>query len=314
MHMQKGLKIDGQMRALAIALGGAILTSVIAMFVPVSVFESITGATGFSELVPATGAPLGDTARAMIAFGFGALAFAVLAAYLLRKPAAPKAAKAPVATAEPAAADIGDTPSFMEKMRAKIGDYVESRRNADAVTELSDLPKLRAGDAHPDAPPRRPISAHRDFGEVASETPDLPDLPDLDVSAMTVAVVLAEQENATLDANDVEHPIADPVLAETASDPTSVSGMVDRLELAVEERQGQIAKLEALAIAEIAKPKVLAPTAAAVSEPVIVVEPPRQTILEAVPSQPAKDLAEDDMDAALRSALETLHRMNARTR
>ena len=90
--------------------------------------------------------------------------------------------------------------------------------------------------------------------------------------------------------------------------------MVDRLELAVEERQGQIAKLEALAIAEIAKPEVLVPTAAAVSEPVIVVEPPRQTILEAVPSQPAKDLAEDDMDAALRSALETLHRMNARTR
>jgi hypothetical protein len=311
MHMQKGLKIDGQMRALAIALGGAILTSVIAMFVPVSVFESITGATGFSELVPATGAPLGDTARAMIAFGFGALAFAALAAYLLRKPAM---VKAPTATAEPAEFAANDTPSFIDRMRAKIGDYVESRRNADAVTELSDLPKLRAGDAHPDAPPRRPISAHRDFGEVASETPDLPDLPDLDVSAMTVAVVLAEQENATLDANDVEHPIADPVLAETASDPTSVSGMVDRLELAVEERQGQIAKLEALAIAEIAKPKVLAPTAAAVSEPVIVVEPPRQTILEAVPSQPAKDLAEDDMDAALRSALETLHRMNARTR
>ena len=79
--MQKGLKIDGTIRALVIALGGAILTSVIAMFIPVSAFESITGATGFSELVPATGAPLGDTARAIIAFGFGALTFAALAMF-----------------------------------------------------------------------------------------------------------------------------------------------------------------------------------------------------------------------------------------
>lgn len=275
--MQKGLKIDGTMRTLAIALGGAILTSVIAMFIPVSVFESITGATGFSELVPATGAPLGDTARALIAFGFGALAFAGLAVFLLRRPTVAKAA---------AATDVSDGPSFMDTMRAKLNDITTGRNNPDAVTELSDLPKLRAGDAHPDAPPRRPISAHRDFGEVVVEP-------------------VIEEPVVVPVAGVVEAP-----LAETASDPVTVTNMVDRLELAVAQRQDQIAKLEALASAEIAKPKL----AVAKAEPAIVIEPSRQTTLEAVPSEPVTELVEDDMDAALRSALETLHRMNVRTR
>ena len=275
--MQKGLKIDGTMRALVIALGGAILTSVIAMFIPVSVFESITGATGFSELVPATGAPLGDTARALIAFGFGALAFAALAVFLLRRPSVAKAATA---------TDVSDGPSFMDKMRAKLSEITTGRNNPDAVTELSDLPKLRAGDAHPDAPPRRPISAHRDFGEVVVE------------SVVEEPVIVPVEEV-------VEIPVA-----ERPANPATVTNMVDRLELAVAQRQDQIAKLEALASVEIAKPEL----AVAEVEPAIVVEPPRQTILEAVPSEPATELVEDDMDAALRSALETLHRMNVRTR
>lgn len=305
--MQKGFKIDGTMRALAIALGGAILTSVIAMFIPVSVFEAMTGATGFSELVPATGAPLGDTARAMIAFGFGALAFAALAGYYLRKPVMAKAAtKAPKAVAETVASETlasetlaGESagPSFMEKMRAKISDYADSRRNANAVTELSDLPKLRAGDAHPDAPPRRPISAHRDFGEVVTE-----EVVEESVVALVEPVIVTTEDV-------VELPIA-----ETQSNAATVTHMVDRLELAVTQRQEQLAKLEALASAEIAKPEMVAPVVETEVEPIQVVEPARQTILEAVPTEPAKELAEDDMDAALRSALETLHRMNVRTR
>ena len=285
--MQKGLKIDGQVRALAIALGGAILTSVIAMFIPVSVFEAITGATGFSELVPATGAPLGDTARALIAFGFGALAFAGLAMFLLRRPVV---TKAPTVPSEKVAKELSDGPSFMDKMRAKLSDITMGRNNPDAVTELSDLPKLRAGDAHPDAPARRPISAHRDFGEVVVE-------PVVDEPA----VVSIEDM--------VELPVADPV-----TDPATVTVMVDRLELAVAQRQDQIAKLEALASAEIAKPALLAPAPVAEPDPAIAEEQPRQTILEAVPPEQTQEPVEDDMDAALRSALETLHRMNVRTR
>jgi hypothetical protein len=274
--MQKGLKLDGQMRALAIALGGAIVMSVVAMLVPVGVWEAITGSTGISELIPATGAPLGDTARAMIAFLFGACTFAVLALLLLRKPAQAAPEKPTVDIAEPVMPE-SESGSFVAKMRGRINDFVESRRNGVVVTELSDLPKLRAGDAHPDAPPRRPISAHADFAPVVPEA----------VIEEAVAGAVAE-------------------VAVPSADAEAVSHMVDRLEAAVAQRQDQLAKLEALAQSEIAKPEV----AVEKVEAEIVEPAPR---LEAVPSAPTKS-GPDEMDAALRSALETLHRMNARTR
>jgi hypothetical protein len=309
--MQKGFKIDGTMRALAIALGGAVATSVIAMFIPVSVFESITGATGFSELVPATGAPLGDTARALIAFGFGALAFALLAGYLLLKPSKPVSARPAVKAqdAVEAAKPVTESgPSFIDRMRAKISDFTENRRSADAVTELSDLPKLRAGDAHPDAPPRRPISAHRDFGEVVTEAVEI-EQPVIAVSAPDVEPVVVAEPVIELSAPEPAY-----VATPSATDPASVAEMVDQLESAVAQREAQIAKLEALAKAEIAKPEVVAPATTAEVAREVAVETPRQTLLEAVPSAPAGEVVDDEMDAALRSALETLHRMNVRTR
>ena len=342
-HMQKGIKIDGQTRALVIAMGGAIVTSVIAMFIPVSVFESITGATGFSELVPATGAPLGDTARALIAFGFGAIAFAVLAMYLLRQTAKGgdvRPASQNGATAAPAA---HDGVSLIDKAKAKITDFVDSRRNPDAVKELSDLPKLRAIDAHPDAPPRRPILAHRDFGEFAGSTPAV-EVEAFDVPSTAVVTQQLNEEPSEAAVEDVvELPSAEPApaeVAEQASAPATVTHMVDRLELAVAERQDQIVKLEALASAEIAKPRlpVHAPFAVeveALPEPEIETKPEpitpgtrqsifgqsiavqpiaAQPVLEVVPSKPVAELVEDDMDAALRSALDTLQRMNARAR
>lgn len=274
--MQKGLKLDGQMRALAIALGSAIVMSVIAMLVPVGVWEAITGSTGISELIPATGAPLGDTARAMIAFLFGAGTFAVLALLLLRKPVEAAPVKPKVEVAE--RADVEEPGgSFVAKMRGRISEFVESRRSGPMVTELSDLPKLRAGDAHPDAPPRRPISANTDFAPVVAQPVEAP----------------------------VEEPVA--AVAAPVADAEVVSSMVDRLEAAVAQRQDQLAKLEALAQSEIAKPEVeVEKVEAEIVEPA-----PR---LEAVPSKPAKASGPDEMDAALRSALETLHRMNARTR
>jgi hypothetical protein len=286
-NMQKGLKIDGQMRALAIALAGAIVTSVIAMLIPVGVFEAITGSTGISELIPATAAPLGDTARALIAFGFGATAFAAIAAILFRRSAGAVPVKPSAPKAEPA--DHSEESGFVERMKSRIAEFAEGRRSDNVVTELSDLPKLRPGDAHPDAPPRRPISAHRDFAEIAPEP--VPVAPEPPVVAPPESVAAPEH-----DAGSVTH-------------------MVDRLEAAVSEREAQLEKLEALAKVEIAKPAVQ--PEAPVAEPVVaeIVEPaPRQTILEAVPSEPAKQSGADEMDAALRSALETLHRMNARTR
>jgi hypothetical protein len=314
--MQKGLKLNGQMRALGIALAGAVVTSVVAMFVPTGVWEAITGSTGISEIIPATAAPLGDTARAMIAFLFGALAFAVIAALLFRRPATAPFTKsvapveqytAPVdaytdtnsGTDTSADADISSDTSLFGKIRERLNNFVESRRAGPVVTELSDLPKLRSGDAHPDAPPRRPISAHTDFAEVPP--------PPLAMSQVTPDIAAPVEVQP--------EPLASEPLPTPSVDPVAVSQMVARLENAVAEREERLAKLESLAKSEIAKPAVNsvdAQTAETVKTEIV--EPaPRASLLEAVPSEP-RPTKSVDMDPALRSALETLHRMNARTR
>lgn len=278
--MQKGLKLTGTMRAVAIAIGAAIVTSVIAMLVPVGIWETITGSTGISELVPATGAPLGDTARAMIAFLSGLLAFAVTAVAILRKPAGGMTASQ-VASLAKAEKPVEGGASFVERMKGRIAEFAEKRRVGNIVTELSDLPKLRSGDAHPDAPPRRPISANTDFAI---------GVPEPEVEA--VEPVAEEAVPAV---------VSEPAPVETAE----VASMVERLEAAVSARQEQLAKLEALVQAQATKAEIVPERVEAeiVSEPT-----PR---LEAVPTAPK---APDEMDAALRSALETLHRMTARTR
>lgn len=281
--MQTGLKLDGTMRAVVLAIGAAIVTSVISMLVPVGIWETITGSTGISELVPATAAPLGDTARALIAFLCGLAAFAVTAVWQMRKPVH---AEPPKYKAESEAV-VEDGPTFFERTKAKLGEFAAKRRGDNIVTELSDLPKLRAGDAHPDAPPRRPILATRDFADPAPE-------PEMPVEA-PVEMPVAEP---------VAVPAAEPVVANSVK----VADMVTRLEAAMMLREQQLAQLEAIARVEAAKPQPIVPEKV---EAEIVEPAPR---LEAVPSDPAKHSGGDEMDAALRSALETLHRMNARTR
>ena len=261
------------------------------MFIPVRVFEAITGATGISELVPATAAPLGDTARALIAFGFGASTFAILAALLMFKPRAVSEPR----PAETSSTAVSTGSSFIAKTRERIAAYIESRRSGPVVTELSDLPKLRAGDAHPDAPPRRPISAQRDFAEFASEPAPLP-------------VAMVVEPLAELIVPLVEEPAIAPMLARPTKALLPI--MVDRLEAAVAIREEQLAKLEA--IANGGKRQARTPSSPSLRTARRVSS--ASDIFEAVPSDPAKATSNDAMDDALRSALETLHRMNARTR
>ena len=82
--MQSKLKLDHQTRAVAMATGGAAIAAIVAMFVPAGIWETLTGATGVSEMIPATGAPLGDKARALISYTFGALTLVILTVMFLR--------------------------------------------------------------------------------------------------------------------------------------------------------------------------------------------------------------------------------------
>jgi hypothetical protein len=304
---------NSQIRALAMAMVGAIVAAVAAMFIPVGALESIAGSTGLSELVPAARAPLGDTARALIAFGLGATTLAVLAFALLRQDSAPSV------PASDWAAD-GDAPSFKDRMaRVKLPSLAMPKmpwqKDEDDITDLADLPKLRNGDVHPDAPPRRPL--------VASQ-----DLPVLDLVDVRVPVVeeiadepQPEEAEPSTEAGSTEPEAPTAVDAGPSVPPDDIqptlAEMVAQLETAVAERQKQLAELEIVA-AELAagsprsthRPDDIQPEAVEViPDDEITINPARaaRPPLEAVPASPAKD---DDMDAALAAALETLQRMN----
>lgn len=351
--MQSKLKLDHQTRAVAMATGGAAIAAIVAMFVPTGIWETLTGATGVSEMIPATGAPLGDKARALISYTFGALTLVILTVMFLRNgnsPVRTAIAQSEVETdmvepegvpaiaaieAETASATEEDLVeedevvrgSLLSRLRARIAAFAEARRGAGDITDLEDLPKLRSGDAHPDAPPRRPFSANRDLAEpemieaaaetvvveqvevetewvehVAVEVEDV--IPTAEVEA------LAEEPAATA---TVEAPAASPV-AEIAS----LDEMVSRFESALAERDTQLAHIENLA-SELQSSNVQPirrdMEAPLVTEPVQVEQAALRAVEVAeVPADAPQKPESEELDAALRSALETLHRMNARTR
>jgi hypothetical protein len=331
---------NNQMRALAMALAGSAVAAIAAMFVPVGMLENFTGSTGLSELIPATAAPLGDKARAMIAFGTGALTLAVLSFALLRQE------KAPVVGRVPDLEDVdADAPSLKDRLaRFKMPKMPWVKGDGD-ITELSDLPTLISRDVHPDAPPRRPLLA----------TQDLPIL-DLDqavaepfIDAPVTAAAEVHDDAAPIevmpDADHVDepdHPVAVQAAVEQAADtpvespaPTSsaasdyeptLAEMVAQLEAAVIQRQKQLVELElvaaqlgasnpvkqAIEAQETVEGEVMPETMPQIT-PQTVAETARteRPPLEAVPTTALPD---DDMDAALSAALATLHRMNGTTR
>ena len=180
------------------------------------------------------------------------------------------------------------------------------------ITELGDLLKLRNGDIHPDAPPRRPLSATQD-------------LPVLDLAEMQIEGFAEKQPEAPVEVDAVVLPSAAyepsaPVEHAASDFQPSLAEMVAQLESAVNQRQQQLAALEIVAAQlaaeqpaqDIAVPlEMQAPDV--VAEVEILPEPARaeRPPLEAVPTSPEK---QDDMDAALAAALATLHRMNGTDR
>lgn len=310
--MRKGVSNE-QIKALAMAMAGATLAAVATMFVPAAMLESFTGATGLSELVPAAAAPLGDTARALIAFGVGALTLAVLAYLLLRQESAPRSS-----TPEPVPSQLEvtpETPSFTERLGRFAMPKMPWNKSDDDITELADLPKLRNGDSHPDAPPRRPLSAQQD-------------LPVLDLAKIAVAEPVAE-DAAFIEVEEVEAteefqqssiPITQPLVEAAAPSPASIQSeiqptlaeMVAQLEAAVAERQSQLAELEAVA-AQLGAGQVSEP--ALIEHPAVEKQPTEPARMERPPLEAVPvSVKDDDMDSALAAALATLNRMNGTNR
>jgi hypothetical protein len=293
-----------EIKALALAMAGATVTAVATMFVPTVWLESATGATGLSELIPSAAAPLGDTARALIAFGAGALALAVLALMLLHQ-----ASPSNDAAATPQPFDAGDSePGLAAKLLARLSSVslpqMPWAKSEGQITDLADLPRLRTGDVHPDAPPRRPLSAGIDLPVLDLVEPEpMPAIDPLQAATTgdLAAIVIGQEPKPGLEAvASASHIEPVPFSVEEAQ-PT-LAEMVAQLEHAVAERKKQLEALERTAIESAPAQHVAVAEEQSQTHDVAVPRP----VLEAV--NPA--VGDDDMDSALAAALATLHRMN----
>lgn len=65
-----------------VAIIGGFITAILAWMIPISVLEAITGATGLSEIIPATGAPLGSSAKILFII-FSAIFITIILLLLL---------------------------------------------------------------------------------------------------------------------------------------------------------------------------------------------------------------------------------------
>lgn len=155
-------------RIMALLAGGGAAAAVLTL--PAGLVELAVSSTGFSELVPAAAPLLGETARALMA-GFAGM----------------MTAGAAMAIGHADAAEQGD-----EKMGFALSRLTAMARGGRQSPALQGVPTLRRADAHPDAPPRRPIFASEDFG-----APDIFARPVAAAVAAEPALIQPEQVAAS---------------------------------------------------------------------------------------------------------------------
>ena len=137
------------MTALAAIAGAAAILAT-----PVGLLEMLVASSGLSEAVPAAAPPLGLTARLVMA-GFAALLMAGIVNVMRPDPA-----PAGDGRQEQGRDDDAQGATKMGFAFSKLTALARGR--AVPAVEI-EAPVLRRADAHPDAPPRPPIFASRDF-------------------------------------------------------------------------------------------------------------------------------------------------------
>jgi membrane protein implicated in regulation of membrane protease activity len=316
-------------KAIGLAVGVSIIAAVAAMLVPTAMLETMTGATGLSELVPATAAPLGDKARALIAFTAGAVTMVFVLAYLLRRNETKNQTSSQAAPETQADGKINQKGevNMIAMLKERMGNILSPKmpwsrdENSGDVLELSDLLKLRTQDAHPDHPVRRPLSATSDLGDTNLDGSNFygpnfhgqgAPLPSVAQSAPEPEMAVAVVQNFQAFVSSRQPEMTQELLVEDAialapitaplvtGEQPSLSDLVAQFEQAIEIRKVKLADLEAVA-------SQLTTSASAPAPAVPAPRPP----LEAVPASRTND-EDDEMDAALNAALATLQRMNSK--
>ncbi|MGA1849799.1 hypothetical protein [Sphingobium yanoikuyae] len=139
------------------ALAAAGCGALVVLTLPVGWMEMLVASSGLSETIPAAGPPLGMKARLLLA-GFAALmSVGIVAAVRRNGSDAPHRRLRISGRRHPDAQGARKMGFAFAKLTA-----LARGRNVPAAEEAA--PAQRRADAHPDAPPRPPIFASRDFG------------------------------------------------------------------------------------------------------------------------------------------------------
>ncbi|WP_420606254.1 hypothetical protein [Novosphingopyxis sp.] len=360
------MRLEKHHLPIAAALLAGCAASAITLVVPVGVMENFTASSGLSEIIPQTAPPLGATARLAIAFVAAVVVAGIVLALLGNgaRPARDNQGESPMSAApfrmprfggvrrsgatadsNETSADGGAPAGWFARVKHKL-DGLAGRESGDerGIRGFDDLPRLHRPDRHPDAPPRRPIFASADLGDVdggfaqpepaASEEVGGFDEPPVDPAADMSAPRAVPAAATTLEPRAWRplgpppqdlHKAAEADGPVTAGDGLSYADLdlgelVDRLERRLRAvRAPETAKPApgigeaADPIAEPAAPDTIEPpadasVAADFDEDELPPLSPRPVQAVATPDEPA-----DDMDEALKAALETLERMNRRS-
>ena len=276
-------------RAVSIAIASGAIVATGMMFVPVGMLEGLIGPTGLSELVPAAGAPLGDVARALIAYATGAATLGGLTVFLLRDDGVEHDVPQPRETAV----------ESLRHYRAEILQYLSTKmpwhKEADDIRSLSDLSRFRSLNMSAEAPTRRPLIASQDLPDLG-----LTGQPPVEVVAPDLAL---KAEHFAAHTTEPAAPVIKP--AQEAAPDISTADMLAQLETAMAIRHQKRALLGADTFGDFAP----IPDHGT-DGPVAPVEN-RRPVLELVSSAVVKD---EDADSALAAALATLNRMTATSR
>ncbi|MEH6661571.1 MAG: hypothetical protein V7679_07990 [Parasphingorhabdus sp.] len=324
------------------ALTGGIAAALVIATLPHVYLENIVGATGLSEFIPAAAPPLGNTARGLIAVVAGLISASALYLFLNHKTKSHEGgsdmslALRKNLTREPVAEERESKSRFsVPKLNLSAKSLTKflkkPKKSPGQVTELKDLPDVRAADRHPDAPVRQPIFASSDLGaplvesikrfdqsaagkEVAepvkqSASPVVK--PDPFAAEKTMEPVVEEApEPKQID--DQAQPKAPSVPREDLST-LSLAQLADRLEAglrrleALETRERIVSPQASSQAAP--KPENMDSPAEVSEEPAPVAIPPLRSV-EPVPIDTQAG-RQADMDAALKAALGTLEKMTA---
>lgn len=214
--MGLSLPQNKQKKAVIIAICAGILAGAATMFIPTYILERITGTTGLSELIPATAAPLGDKARALIAFGTGALTLAIMIIWLFQREDADDELSFPAENEEKAEMIKGER---LTALKDRISNFNLPKmpwvKADNDIRDLADLPNIRAADQHPDAPPRHPLSVSTEMKPEAVNAvkEDLPKADD--------AAPMSNFAKAVAESQPVEPELQSPLVAKPAKETAS---------------------------------------------------------------------------------------------